>query len=340
MRLVGGRPVVDAMIDGRGPFRLGVETGAAFAALTKSTIDSLHLAPVRTDDMSPIYALDSLALGPARVLGLPVRDVAPADPAIDGILGLGVFESLLLTVDYPAERVILERGTLPAPNGASVLATSRVGPFFAVQLDAAGTPVTAVIDTRSSGSFGFTPAGAGHLRFAAPPVVAGQARGAAIPVTDIKMGRLDGDIALGAVRFQRPIVIVRPLPPGFPDAIMGSVALQNFAMTLDQRRGAVRFARAGSAMIPPPPPVTDLGVRLRQRPGEPPEIGEVRPGTPADSAGIEPGDVVLQAGDMQGATIDPTSWRALAATGKPVALKLKRGSETLEKSVAPVVLVP
>ena len=340
MQLVEGRPVVEVRIGGKGPYRLGIETGAAFAALTRATLDSLQLKSNHSDEVGEIYTLPSVEMGECVVRGLEVRDAAPVDRSIDGFLGLGVFPSLLLTIDYPGSRLVLERGTLPAPDGQSVFATTRVGPFFAVALDVAGRRLPAVIDTRGSSAFGFTPAVGESLRFVAPPVLVGQARGAAIPLTDVKLGRLDGDVTLGTIRFERPLVTLRALPPGYPDGLIGGATLGHFAMTLDQRSGRVRFVPRDGTTIPAPPPVTDLGMRLRQRPGQPPEVGEVRAGTPAESSGVREGDRILEAAGIAGADLDATRWRALANAGKPVSMKLKRGEATLDRVVAPATLVP
>jgi hypothetical protein len=338
--LFDGRPVVEATIDGRGPFHLGIETGAAFVGLTRATLDSLHVTPVRHDESGEVDSLGTLTVGGATFRGVLARDVAPVDPRIDGFLGLGAFESVLLTIDYPARRVLLERGTLPAPDGRGVFAATRIGPFFAVALDMAGRRIDAVIDTRGSSAFGVTPAIGDSLRFNAPPVLIGQARGAAIPLSDVRLGRLAGDIRCGAIVFERPFVTVRALPPGFPGALLGSETLAHFAFSLDQRTSRVRLVAASPGPVPPPRPLSDLGLRLRQRPGELPEVGEVRAGTPADSLGIRPGDRVLEAGGIAGADMEPARWRALSAAGRPVPLKLRRGEQTLELVLRLAILVP
>ncbi len=340
MRLVDRRPVVEARIDGKGPFRLGIETGAAFVALTRVALDSLHLQPSRHDEAGDVYAVSAITTGGATFRGVEVRDAAPVDTRIDGFLGLGAFQDLLLTLDYPHERVVLERGALPAPDGQHVFAAAHAGPFVALDLDVAGRSVRAVLDTRGASAFGVTPDAGAALSFAAPPVVVGQARGAAIPVTEVKLGRLAGDVRIGDVVFQRPLVSVHAAPPGFPDAILGAGALVNLVVTLDQRAMRVRLVPGTPGPIAAPPPVTDLGMRLRQRPGEAPEVGDVRPGTPADSLGVRAGDRLIEANGMASAQLDPARWRSLAGAGQPVALKLQRGEQVLELVVPPAILVP
>jgi len=156
----------------------------------------------------------------------------------------------------------------------------------------------------------------------------------------VKLGRLAGDVTLGAHHFQRPLLAVRALPPGFPDGLIGSAALKSFALTLDQKNHRVRFARDTATPIPAPPPMRDLGVRLRAHPGELPEIADVRPGTPADSLGIQPGDVVLTIAGTDAAHVDPMRFRTLADSGAPVPLTLKRGDRTWDVNVRPAILVP
>jgi len=162
---------------------LGVETGSAFAALTRATIDSIGLPKAGQDATGTYWRVDSLRFGDVVVRGLLVRDIAPSDHTIDGILGLGVFANVLLTIDYPAARLTLERGALPSPDQKTVLPTYLVGPFNAVDLSVAGRTMRSVIDTRGSSAFGLTPAAGDSLPFVAPPVVVGRAGGAAIPMT-------------------------------------------------------------------------------------------------------------------------------------------------------------
>jgi hypothetical protein len=251
------KPVIDVTIDGRGPYRFGVETGAPFIGVRQKVLDALGLKPV-TPGQPPLYRLDAIDAGGLHLGNARVVATEAADPSIDGVLGLNAFASLLMTIDYPAARLVLARGALPPPNGGDVLATVPVAFGFGVHLTVGGVGTDAFIDTRSETALGVSPALAGGLRFAYAPVTVGMARGAGFAPVPVKAARLDGDIALGEYAIARPIVDVRQLPPYLPSQpLLGGRILSQFAVTLDQRNGRVRFVLSGggtTVAAPPPAP--------------------------------------------------------------------------------------
>jgi|GEM_PF-1259653 len=257
MRVDRYKPVIDVTIDGKGPFHFGVETGAPFIGVRQRVLDALGLKPVAAGD-PPLYALDAIDAGGLHVANARAIVTEAADPGIDGVLGLNTFASLLMTIDYPAARLVLSRGALPPPNGRDVLATVPIAFGFGVHLDIGGVGSDAFIDTRSETALGVSPSLAGGLHFAYAPVTVGMARGAGFAPVPVKAARLDGDIALGAYAIARPIVDVRQLPPYLPSQpLLGGRILSQFAMTLDQRNGRVRFVLPGGGMTiaaPPPAP--------------------------------------------------------------------------------------
>jgi hypothetical protein len=118
-----------------------------------------------------------------------------------------------------------------------------------------GTPFVAVLDTRSTGALGFTPGHTARLTFEGELAVIGRARGAGIPETEVRGGRLAGDVTIGGYTFPRPFVSVRARPPLFPqNPIVGTQVLQHFVVTLDQRNARLRLAREGPSTIELPQP--------------------------------------------------------------------------------------
>jgi len=323
---ITGRPAVEVFLDGKGPFLFGIETGARFVAIAPRAAEKAGLE-------GETFRLKELAIGEAKFLDLPAARARFADDRIDGILGLPLYEDLLLTVDFPAKKVRLERGALPKPDGKTLLPMTRAGPFWAVPVEVANTPFRAILDTRGSGSFGVDPAVAARLPFAAPPAVVGVGRGAAIPETEVRVGRLAGDLHLGALTFSRPLVGIRQLPPHFPqEPLLGIEALEQTVFTLDQKSAVARFLRPAGQTVPPPPPIRSPGFRMRKDPSGPPRIGELQPGSPAAQK-LKEGDVVLEiAGKPPG---DPEVLRKLYK----VPMVIERDGKRLEIEVPEVVLV-
>ncbi|HEX6976223.1 MAG TPA: aspartyl protease family protein [Vicinamibacterales bacterium] len=248
--LEGNLPIVDATVNGQGPFRFGIETGAGVVVISPELAAKLALKRTGGPDNIPEYHVDRLDIGGVVFHEFSVSAMRVAQGGIDGVLGLPLYRDLLMTIDYAHRRARFERGNLPAADGVTVLDLTHIGPFWGIPISVGGVKQRAVLDTRSTGGFGFTPESAAPLTFEGDLRVIGRARGAAIPETDVKAGRLAGDVTIGRYTFPKPTVSIRPLPPGFPtEAIVGTRVLSQFVLTLDQRNARLRLTRDGSDTI-------------------------------------------------------------------------------------------
>jgi aspartyl protease len=245
------RPVVQVMLNGRGPYRLGVETGSPVTRLTSGVLDSLGLRRSGERDGESLVRLDSLRIGDAVIRDL---DVAGGDAVsqlgLDGVLGLDACADLLLTVDYPNARLVLSRDSLPEPDGRDVLQAVRVGPFVGIEVDAAGVKEVGVVDTQGGVGFAVIPEVAKRLRFASPLQVVGRAVVGGTAPVEVRMARLEGNLGLGRYRFSRPRIAVHELPPDIPSHLtIGTRVLRHFAVSIDQRSMAIRLVRADTTDI-------------------------------------------------------------------------------------------
>jgi hypothetical protein len=247
----GDRAVVLATLDGRGPYRLAIETGSPNVQLSPRLVRELALASAGADGPDSLFRLDSLRIGDVVVKGLAVgSDQALEHIGVDGVLGLDAYADLALTVDYPAARLVLSRDSLPAPNGADVLSAVRVGPFIGIPVDAGGAKEVGVVDTQGGMLFQAVPDEAARLAFAGTPRVVGRAIvGGGAPV-EVKAARLAGDLKLGRHVFHQPTIAVHPLPADIPSRMtIGTQALRHFRLTIDQRSMRVRLTRPDTSAI-------------------------------------------------------------------------------------------
>jgi predicted aspartyl protease len=120
-------PIVTVTIGGKGPYRFLVDTGAGgHGRITPALAEALGLTPSgeaiagdgsgRTQTRKT-YRIDSLELGKIRFSGVDVAEVPlPRGrlQGIDGVLGLGLFASHTLILDYPRAMLSLNRTSLPA----------------------------------------------------------------------------------------------------------------------------------------------------------------------------------------------------------------------------------
>ena len=251
----GPQPCVEVMVNGQGPFLFAIDTGGTEdARVDSSLVARLRLRASGSSTLSDgsskkirlaIIRLDSLSVG-----GLEFMDVKAATrdynrlnlPPIDGILTFDLFHDYLLTLDYPAKRVRIERGQLPAVDGGEILPLRRVHNHPAAELAIGNRRVTAEIDSGNVGhSFLFPASLVEKLSLATAPV----SKGKASTITsefEIMEAQLRDNIRLGKYEFTRPWI---SFPAPFPFANVGSLFLNQFAVTFDQKQNRVRFVRPG-----------------------------------------------------------------------------------------------
>lgn len=251
----GHLPAVRVMVNGQGPFLFGLDTGAAGTLRIDSAgVAKLGLEKIgqvrggdpsgRNSRLMDLVRVGSLEIGAARFEGLQaaVRDYNErriGEP-IDGILGFALFQECLLTLDYPGNRLRIERGELPPADGREVLAfTSPRGvPSVRIQVDSLA--LDADVDAGSPAGFSLPVALAAKLPLAAPPRTVGRARTVSNEF-EIQAAELDGTARLGGHEFSRPTLDFQPV---FPMANVGSRVLREFRVTFDQKHGRMRLVRA------------------------------------------------------------------------------------------------
>ncbi len=117
---------VQLTIDGKGPFKFVVDTGATQIVLSEKLAESLKLKPITTTIMhgvggggrveSKLYGLKELAIGGVRITNVPAGTFN--DPLVtqlaDGILGTAALSDFVITINYPARLIELAAKKPPA----------------------------------------------------------------------------------------------------------------------------------------------------------------------------------------------------------------------------------
>jgi predicted aspartyl protease len=162
-----GRIVAQVEINGRGPFRFVLDTGANRSAMSAATAEALQLVPVEGDVISvhgvtghatlPVVEVERLRVGELlfEKQRLPVLPSA-VFAGTDGILGVDSLQDARIEVDFGKDRVTIrrssgrraERGFLVVPawlqRGGLLLVEGRVG----------RVPVKAILDTGAERTLG------------------------------------------------------------------------------------------------------------------------------------------------------------------------------------------
>ncbi len=361
MSLRNGRPLVEVMLNGDGPFTLLLDTGAGVTLLGRQASERLRLESVgRTEIGDPSDAeqidvdevlLSRVDVGDAAFLTVPA--VVLDDPAfsehlgVDGVLGITMFRDCLLTLDYPAEEVRIEHGSLPA-DGDDIVPIRWGESIFEVVAGIGGDAHATHLDSGSPAGFTLPAAVVETLPLRSEPVVVGLAR-TINGEFEIREAQLDGSITIGDHVFEDPTVVVQDR---FPFVNVGLQVLRDFAITVDQRENRLRMTRGRTS--PPTSPAVARAEHATPRRrvasasgGEPPRLGLMAvpadgglrvmgtvPGLPAETAGLLAGDTVTA---VNGKAVEayPKDELGAALRSLPLTLTLERDGEVLSVVVEP-----
>jgi hypothetical protein len=354
MDLASGRPVIELGIDGHGPYRFVLDTGAGGTVIDAGLARELSLAVVGRDSIGDpsnpgafhvdVVRPGSITIGAPGAGGaapLTLRGVSASTFEVrqmmgattSGIIGLPDFADLLVTLDYPEGKVRFERGEL-APEAPGVTGYESPDGIIAIPMTVGDTTLTAHLDSGNPGAFMLPHALAGRLHFSSPPVEVGQARTVNSTAT-IYGARLAGDIRAAGLTWSNPEVNLSDLIVNFGN--IGFDALRDVAVTIDQNHHRLRFARSATAAAPAPQrrrlgimfagmtpgaaalPLVDGGLQLER----------VIPGGPAEKAGLQAGDVILAVNGRAAAGLAQAELFDILGAPRELQLRVKRGGQEL-----------
>lgn len=283
----------NVMINGKGPFRFVLDTGAEGAGrVDKKVAEALELPEAGSVKSSGLLGqmqsvtvrrLDSLAIGAltfTRVVMLS-RDYNAERPRglgpIDGILGFHLFNEYLLTINYPARTITITRGELTPPDGKNIVSIISDDEDPEIEVTIGGQTTKALIDTGAMTSLAVPAEFAKGLKFTSEPQITSWEG-----LTPIRSATLAGAVRLGEIEIANPkTVIAGPLK----DANIGVEILAKLAVTFDQKNARIRFER--------PAERKRLGLSFAISTEGFPEFHGVEPGGVAATAGLRETDRVI-----------------------------------------------
>jgi hypothetical protein len=276
MEVTHGKPYVQVMIDGKGPFRFLIDTGTGGDAIVTSALAAQLNLPAagvaRLNDPSGmggqtahLRRIDTL-----RVAGMDfyaikaIEHTLPnGDGTCQGILGFTLFRELLLTLDYVNGKLVLSGGGLEPDGEKSVLSFRMPEGVPIARLTIGNKQVEAQMDSGGAG-LSLPAQFIAGLRFTADPALFGKGH-SLLTRFEIKVAKLDADIRLGDITIDHPWVEINP---AFPLANFGSVPMQHFIITFDQQHKLVRLDGPRKRITLG---VTPTPLRLVNVPGNPSE---------------------------------------------------------------------
>ncbi|MGC2111465.1 MAG: aspartyl protease family protein [Candidatus Korobacteraceae bacterium] len=255
-------PFVQVMVNGKGPFTFGIDTGTGGQALlSPDLIEQLNLTVVGQAEVGDpsgvnprkvaVVGIDSLKVAGIEFEDLQAVQFQPSqrEGRCDGILGFVLFRDYLLTLDYPGKKLTLGSGSLKPDGGNKVIPFTMPNNVPVIELSVGSQTIDAHLDSRGRG-LSFPETFANGQKFAAAPVVIGRGHTVSNDF-EIKGAQLAGDVRIGGYTFPQPFVEINSV---LPVANFGAIPLQHFAVTFDQKDRLRRLESPEKTIVLPPPP--------------------------------------------------------------------------------------
>ncbi len=250
MDVASGRPIVDVMINGHGPFQFIVDTGAPRGGMIDAaTIDALKLDAVgQTEIGSPlggapvaadVYQIDTLSIGEAEAHDFTLAAIPGevTNRLQAGVIGPALFDDGLVTFDF--QRNVLRIGGAP-PDGATWISFGESAPILDGVVELKGVNMSAHIDTGAPHALALPDEYAETLPLDGPVNVIG--RGRTIDKEfEIKRAQLTAVATIGDATIPVKSVLFGP----FPVVNLGTSGLRGLVLTIDWPNE--RYAIVGEA---------------------------------------------------------------------------------------------
>jgi hypothetical protein len=358
--LLNEHVVISVSVNGSEPFRFVLDTGMPFYgatlspsprtdALSLENPDGLSVMVAGMEDYTPrvgtgvTLGLPGVEFTDQVVTVIPLPGCEEGKPLIesDGVIGLSVFDSFVVEIDYDDQVITLTEPDKFSYKGAGVEIPIRLGPVrmpevaFTIETDAGQlVPVGLVVDTGAALAMTITlkPGDTLSLPDGAKDLVVGysswgEVRGKLGRVQSLGLGDLSlDDVLVTFFEHGAPGV-----PPCGENGLVGSEVLQRFTVTFDYA-GERMFLDPGRR-FDEPFEFNMTGIAYRRTTDGTFEIVGVLPDTPASENGLAEGDIILSIDGVPARDYEEVAMRE-AMRSEASVLKLRIGRSGNEMDVA------
>ena len=258
-RKVETRMTVEVHVNGRGPYRFLVDSGADTSVIGLDVARDLQL-PVGTPAILHGMTgsaqvgrvrVNELSMGQSTIRDLELPALKEADVGGHGMIGIDALVQQRLMMDFEKRIIKAEDARQPAryENGEIVVtARRRRGQLILTQVKAAGLPLDAVIDTGSEITIGNLALRDKLIRHNRDKFMTVAVTGVTGVTMELQLARI-GELKLGSVTLRDVPMAFADVPPftvfGLskePALLLGTDLLETFRrVSLDFRRRKVRF---------------------------------------------------------------------------------------------------
>jgi predicted aspartyl protease len=251
---------VQVKVNGRGPYRFVVDSGADTSAVSLQMAYDLEL-PLATPavlnsttsrDLVDRVTIAELTLGPTTVRNIHVPALKASDIGSDGLIGIDALVEQRLMMDFEKRLINIEDARVkPArlsPNDIEIVARRQRGQLILTEVRASGVRLDAVIDTGSEISIGNSALRDKLLRKHRGKFYTVEATGVTGVTMKLQMATIP-ELQLGPVLFRDIPIAFADVPPfrlfglaDEPSLLLGTDLLSNFRrISLDFRARKIRF---------------------------------------------------------------------------------------------------
>ena len=159
------RLTVPVMIDGKGPFRFFIDTGAQATVITRRVTEALEIEPngeamlvaMGSARMVQTVEIDELEFADRVFSGLVTPLLDSHHIGADGILGLDSLQDLRVAMDFKQDRIaVADADTLGGNRGYDIVvrARNKLGRMIITDAQIDGIRTAVILDTGAQYSFG------------------------------------------------------------------------------------------------------------------------------------------------------------------------------------------
>ncbi len=355
--IVRSSPIVEAMIDGRGPYRLILDTGAGVSALKPEIVQELHLRKSGKASMNDIhgkasgfdiYLANSVRLNAVELSGVPII-TSPGlstlfeNMQLDGLLGYYGLDKFTLDLNYESGKVNVSTQRLDrdAPGVTKMVKRRDATPVINITHTLPNNDGTFTIPygiDSGGGGFMLSLSRTSRSKLVDLSRVRRVGGGQGLNSTsDSQLAPLNGSVEFASFEMMRV-----PVNLEHSHTLIGAGLLSQFRVQIDPQSRLVQFTKHGTAdrtgfVLE----IYGVGVLKALNDDDSVVLERIGDQTPAMLAGLRPGDRVIEIDDQP--VTDPEvasklGWNA----DKPTTLKLLvvRDGERFEVEIGMEPLFP
>jgi len=282
-RKIETRLSVDVLLNGSGPYRFIVDSGADTSAVGLRIAQALQLplsTPAILNGMTDRSLVDrvrvaELTVGPTTVRDLEVPALKEFDLGGDGMIGIDALVQQRLLMDFEKKLIKVEDARRPerySSDDIVITARRQRGQLILTHVRAAGLPLDAVIDTGTEITIGNIPLRDKLLKNNRDKFVTIPVTGVTGKTVNLQLAVI-GQLELGSVELENVPIAFADVPPfklfglsSEPALLLGTDILETFRrVSLDFRARKVRFqlrrCDAGISINTSPDTMTRLSSR-------------------------------------------------------------------------------